>query len=200
MRTIILLLLLLPSLSFADCANRVDSMQSIDEIKVAFSCFKDKIQALNNEIIELKRQLNDSQRVAPINPVADLPKANTSKTQIKHEIKYELVGCYKKSDKVKCELIITRLGKNLYFYILYSGTIIHDTDGNVYNVTDIKLGKSYKNNKKFIRTLLISNSMAKVILQFKRVPVGVTRLSLLKIQVRNNNGSSASFHNIDLKK
>jgi len=189
--TLIFLLLMLPSLSFADCSNRVESIQSIGDMKAAFRC-------LNNEIKRLEQKLKQGGAgTVVVNPMPNLPTPTISKTITHQEIKYDLLGCGIKNEAVVCELRVTRLGADKRIQISRE-TEFYDENGNEHSASSIQIGSSYSKYSA-VKKLLISNIPTKIILRFKGVSPQATRITILRI-LDDENGNWISLRNIALKR
>jgi len=201
---VFLLFVLLPSLSFADCANRVETIQSVGDMKAAFRCLNDEMRGLKRElsdnegeIKELKQQLIESSKGVVLNPPDRLPPPTISQTTTEREIKYDLLGCSNKNGKVECELRFTRLGADKNVEI-HRKTIIYDENGNEYNASYMQIAK--KSTTSRLSKTLISNIPTKVILRFNGVSPQATRIAVLKIRVQNDGWSWVSVRDIALKR
>ncbi len=186
--SIVFLLFVLPSLSFADCSNRVDSIQSVGDIKAAFRC-------LNNEIRVLKQQLKQGgSGTVVVNPMPNLPTPTISETTTEREIKYDLLGCTIQNTTVECKFLITRLGSDTGFYIK-SYTRMYDENGDEHSVSYMKIGN--KSSTSSVDKRLISNIPKKAIVRFNGVPPQSTRIAVLEFQT---NYSTLTFRDIALQR
>jgi len=165
--SVVFLLFVLPSLSLADCANRVESIQSVGDIKAAFRC-------LNNEIRVLKQKLSDNGKIYSV------PKPRISQTVTENQIKYDVLGCSNKRGKVECKLRVTLLGADASFRVV-SSTRIYDENGNEHNVSYIQIGNQSDSND--LRTTLISNVPTKMILRFNGVSPQARLITVLQIHI-----------------
>jgi hypothetical protein len=177
---VFLLFVLLPSLSFADCSNRVNAIQSLGDMKAAFRC-------LNDEIKRLEQKLSQGGAgTVVVNPMPNLPTPTISQTKTDNEIKYDLLGCSNKRGEVECEFRVTLLGGEKQLQI-YGHTRIFDENGEQHKVNYIQIGNASSNYRNKIT--LISNFPVKLILRFSGIPTQSTRIVVLKIAL--------TYHTID---
>ena len=200
--TVIFLLLMLPSLSLADCTYRIDLIRSIGDMKAAFRC-------LNDEIKRLEQKLKQGGAgTGVVNSMPNLPTPTISQTATEDEIKYDLLRCSNRSGKVECQFLVTRLGADDGFGI-YNNTKIYDEEGNEHSLNYVQIankstsGRSWWNFGK----QLISNVPTKVVLRFNGVSQRTTRITVLKVKVaisqsnlNNGQGRWLSFRDIALQK
>jgi hypothetical protein len=192
---VFLLFVLLPSLSFADCSNHVESIQSIGDMKAAFRC-------LNDEIKRLEQKLKQGGAgTVVVNPIPNLPTPTISETITYQEIKYDLLGCSNKNGKVECNLQMTLLDGEKTI-TLKDSTRIFDENGEKHDVNYIQLGNAssdYRNKN----ITLISNFPVKLILRFSGIPTQSTRIVVLKIFLYHRyryNERYIQFRNIALQR
>jgi len=192
---VFLLFVLLPSLSFADCSNRVNSIQSVGDMKAAFRCLNDKIE-------ELEQKLSESGKggVVRVNQIPNLPTPTISQTMTENEFKYDLLRCSNKGGKAECELRFTRLGADTQRNFGIDGeTEMYDENGNEYNPTYVQIANKSSNGDTYHR--FISNVPTKVILRFNGVSPQITRIAVLNIrQVDNSRTILVSFRDIALQR
>ncbi len=186
--SIVFLLFLLPSLSFAACANRVESIQSVGDIKAAFRCLNDEIRVLKREFKKVGKG-----KTVVVNSIHNLPTPTISKTETHNNIKYDLLGCSNKRGNVECNFQVTLLDGEKTLRI-YNSTKIFDENGELHKVNYIQIGNASSNYRDKIT--LISNFPVKLILRFSGIPPQSTRIVVLKIEILYY---SIEFHNIALQ-
>ncbi len=189
--SVVFLLFVLPSLSLADCANRVNSIKSIGDVKSAFRC-------LNNEIRVLKQKLKKGGAGSVV--VNQIPgsQPTINQTTTEREIKYDLLGCGNKRGKVECELRVTSLGADRKIQIS-TYTKLYDEKGNEHQTSYIQIANSSASHGYDIIKTLISNIPTKMILRFNGVSSQATLITVLNInEYYSKNG--ISFRNIALKR